>query len=85
MVWFWTNGTSELELETRYDNDTSEFVMTVRSPDGTQTSERFKSLKAFRVRLVELERRLESDHWRNTGPPLFIPEGFPNKRLRDEH
>jgi hypothetical protein len=46
MVWFWTRDTDELEVETRYDNETSEFVVNVVSrkdrrrdtPSGSRTS-----------------------------------------------
>jgi len=82
MVWFWTRSHEELQLETRYDNDTSEFVVTVISPDGPPKAERFNVLNAFRARLVLLERQLELKDWKNSGPPLFFPEGFPNRRLR---
>lgn len=84
MVWFWTRGVKELQVETRYDNVTSEFVVTVVSSDSSHTMERFKSLTAFQARLVALDRRLEAEHWKNSGPPLFIPEGFPNRRLRGD-
>jgi hypothetical protein len=83
MVWFWTRDTDELEVETRYDNETSEFVVSVVSrKDGRRDTERFKDIEAFRARLVLLERQLEAKNWRNSGPPLFIPEGFPNRRLK---
>jgi hypothetical protein len=83
MVWFWTRDTDELEVETRYDNETSEFVVNVVSrKDGRRDTERFKDIEAFRARLVLLERQLEAKNWRNSGPPLFIPEGFPNRRLK---
>jgi hypothetical protein len=81
MVWFWMRGSEQLQLETRYDNDTEEFVVTVISSDGNSRTERFTDLKAFRARLVLLEEQLEAKAWRNSGPPLLVPEGFPNRRL----
>lgn len=41
MLWFFERDDEFLKLETRYDNDTSEFVVIVRYPDGHQRSERF--------------------------------------------
>jgi hypothetical protein len=83
MVWFWTRDKDELEVETRYDNETSEFVVSVVSPkDERRDTERFKDIEAFRARLVLLERQLEAKSWQHSGPPLFIPEGFPNRRLK---
>jgi hypothetical protein len=82
MVWFWMRGDEQLQLETRYDDDTSEFVVTVNSPDGHCETERFEDMDVFRKRLILLERQLEAKNWKNSGPPLFVPEGFPNRRLR---
>jgi hypothetical protein len=82
MVWFWIRDNEELKLETRYDNDTSEFVVTVESLNGVPTTERFTNIDDFKSRLIELEHHLEADRWKNSGPPIFIPEGFPNRRLR---
>ena len=83
MMWFWTKGPSRLQVETRYDNHTAEFVVIVESTDGDHSTERFKSMRDFKARLVELEHRLESEHWTNGGPPLLAPDGFPNRRVRD--
>jgi hypothetical protein len=82
MVWFWMRGDEQLQLETGYDEDTLEFVVTVKAPDGHCETERFENIDLFRKRLIVLERQLEARRWRNSGPPLFVPEGFPNRRLR---
>lgn len=82
MVWFWTRENQVLTFETRYDNDTSEFVAELVWSDGRREIERFTDIDAFRQRLVALERRLEADRWKNSGPPIFSPEGFPNRRLK---
>jgi hypothetical protein len=83
MVWFWTRDKDELEVETRYDNETSEFIVSVVwRNDGRRDTERFKDIEAFRARLVLLERQLEAKNSQNSGPPLLIPEGFPNRRLK---
>jgi len=81
MVWFWSRAGQELHLETAFDNDTSEFVVTMVGTDGRREIERFTNLEEFRARLVAIEQRLQTDRWKNSGPPLFVPEGFPNKRL----
>lgn len=85
MVWFWMRGGESLQLETRYDNETSEFVVTVNSPDGHNRTERYKDIEAFRARLILLERQLEAKDWKNSGPPIFVPDGFPNRRLRSQY
>jgi hypothetical protein len=40
MLWFFERDDESLKLETRYDNDTSEFVVIVRHPDGREHTER---------------------------------------------
>jgi len=81
MVWFWSRSGQELHLETAFDNATSEFVVTMVWSDGRREIQRFANLEEFRTRLVAIERGLQADRWKNSGPPLFVAEGFPNKRL----
>jgi hypothetical protein len=81
MVWFWTRDQEELQFETMYDNDTAEFLVRLTFSNGTHRTERFAAIDAFKTRVQQLERELQGDRWKNSGPPLFVPEGFPNKRL----
>jgi hypothetical protein len=81
MVWFWSRAGQELQLETAFDNETSEFVVTRVWSDGRRETERFMNLEEFRARLVAIEQQLEAERWKNSGPPLLVPEGFPNKRF----
>ena len=39
MLWFFEREKESLRVETRYDNDTSEFVTVVRYPDGHEHTE----------------------------------------------
>ena len=56
MLWFFDREDESLRLETRYDNDRSEFVAVVRYPDGRERSERFSTLGDFR----RVDRRVRS-------------------------
>jgi hypothetical protein len=84
MVWLWARNEQRLRLETRYDNDALEFVMTVEWPDGTRNVERFAGVTAFRARLVEMERLLESERWMHDGPPVILTSGWPQQRQRPD-
>ena len=81
MVWFWIRDNQKLQLDTRYDNDTSEFVVTVHRFDGPEQTERFTDIAAFRARLVVLERQDESEQQTDGSRPIKITVGFPNREL----
>jgi hypothetical protein len=61
MVWFFERYEESLKLETRYDNDTREYVVIVHYPDGREEGERFTDVEEYRVRLVALENHLEKN------------------------
>jgi hypothetical protein len=77
MVWVFERSVDLRELETRYDNETSEFVLELRGPELPPQTEWFTDAEAFRVRLVALERILGDQRWRRRGPPISLPSGWP--------
>jgi hypothetical protein len=81
MVWFFTRKRERLQMDTFYDNETKEFVVRLYYPDGTRAVERFASLAHFREGIASAEKRLTADDWAQDGEPIFIPEGFPKRRL----
>ena len=85
MVWFFNRENEEMQVETHFDNETSEFVVTLRFQNGSSETERFASFERCRARLVALEHRLENDRWKNSGPPLFIAGGFRKTRVGKTH
>lgn len=80
MLWFFDRDDQHLRLETRYDNDTSEFVLIVNWPDDREETERFTDREAYRPRLVALETRFETERWVRGGPPLILLDGWPHRR-----
>lgn len=81
MLWFFERDDESLKLETRYDNDTSEFVVIVRHADGREHTERFTDSDEYGAWLETFERNLEHQHWTRHGGPVIMPDGWPNKRL----
>ena len=79
MMWFFERGSEKLELKTRYDNDTLEYVLEVVAPGDTRPAERFPDAPAIRARLVEIERELGSQQWRANGAPVVLADGWPNR------
>ena len=81
MVWFFRRQREQVQMDTFFDNETSEFVLRLHHPDGSQDVERFASLAQFREGIESTEQRLLADRWMQDGEPIFIPDGFPKRRL----
>jgi hypothetical protein len=79
MVWFYKRDRASLSIETRYDNETAEYVTVVVRPDGRRQTERFLKRESFRERLLALEQELGYERWVPDGPPHVLPDGWPNK------
>jgi hypothetical protein len=80
MLWCFERDDESLKLEMRYDNDTSEFVVIVRHPDGREQTERFTDGDEYGAWLETFERNLEDQHWTRRGV-VIMPDSWPNKRL----
>jgi hypothetical protein len=80
MLWFYTRSDQQLDVITRYDNRTAEYVLIVSSADGRCEEERFATGWRFRQRLLELESHLAADKWALRGQPRMLPDGWPRRR-----
>ena len=81
MVWFFERDQKSLRLETRYDNDASEFVVMVRYPDGREHSERFTDGDVCRRWLEAFEQNLAVQQWIERSGPIILPYGWPDRPL----
>jgi len=79
MIWFYTRDQQSLTLETRYDNDTFEYVALVVNAHGQPETRRFKTVNEFRAWLLSFENELTSERWKTEGPPHFLADGWPHK------
>jgi hypothetical protein len=79
MVWFYKRGEASLSIETRYDNESAEYVAIVVGTDGRQQTERFHTREAFRERLMALEQQFQHEQWIPDGPVHVLPDGWPDK------
>ena len=80
MIWLFERDQQSVSLETRYDNDTTEYVAIATYPDGRQETERFQDAERFRHWLQLWETQLEAEHWTRRGAPIVLPDGWPNRR-----
>jgi hypothetical protein len=79
MVWFFERDNEQIEVETRFDNTTREYVVIVRRADQQEEATRFRDADSLRIRLVKLTRELEEEDWLTSGPPVILPDGWPDK------
>lgn len=76
MIWLYERGAELLRIETRFDNDSSQFELVWHRPDGGKEAERFATEEAFRERLASIEAALKTDHWNITGAPQVLSNGW---------
>jgi hypothetical protein len=76
MVWFYTRNKQSLTLETRYDNETHEYVGILTGLGGPAITKRFPTPEAFREWLEVLQRDLAADQWTPDGLPHILPDGW---------
>jgi hypothetical protein len=79
MLWFYKRDRVSLSLETRYDNETREYVAVIVHPDGRRETERFERREAFGAWLQTFEQRLAHEHWAVDGPAHVLADGWPDK------
>jgi hypothetical protein len=71
MVWFFERDGESFEIETRFDNEAKEYVLTRRHRRRAPETERFTDVHLFGRRLETLEKQLEAEHWVQRGPVLL--------------
>jgi hypothetical protein len=76
MVWFFGRGSEKVQVQTRFDNVSREYVLEVAWSDGRIETERFHELAAFEARTKAVEQQLKSDSWVQIGGPDIVPEGW---------
>jgi len=82
MFWLYTRRGQQLDVITRYDDRTAEYVLVISSTDGRCEEERYATGVKFRRRLVELEGYLAADKWALSGQTSMrmLPDGWPDHR-----
>lgn len=70
MLWLFERDEESLNLETRYNNDTSEYVVIVRYPDGRDHSERFTDSDQCRAWLGHCDRDYVTSRHERTGTSI---------------
>jgi hypothetical protein len=62
-----------VQLVTRFDTDSGEYVLEMQWSDGLSETERFRDYGRFKDRILGLERQLAAEEWKQAGAsPQFI-------------
>jgi hypothetical protein len=76
MVWFFEREHEVTRLETRFDNDSGEYVLIIEPPNVALRTERFTSQQDFQARLVVVERQLKAQHWAQRRGVQILADGW---------
>jgi hypothetical protein len=76
MVWFFSRAGARIRLETRYDNNTREYVLDIVWPDRAPETQRFRNVDDFQARLTSLEDKLHTEQWVQAGSPELLRDGW---------
>lgn len=82
MIWLYERGMETLRVETRFNNDSSQFELIWHRPDGTTESEQFATEGEFRQRLESIEVSLKTDQWNINGSPQVLANGWKDAALK---
>lgn len=76
MIWLFERGKDVVRVETRFNNASSEYVITTTWADGRTETQSFSDHSQFTARVQALESQLSADHWTLVGSPTILPEGW---------
>ena len=76
MAWVFERDNEVIRFETRYDNETSEYVLIAHRVDGKQHVERFKDTATFQSRLDALDRQLQFEDWHAVSASVPLRDGW---------
>lgn len=76
MLWIYARGQESLRIETRFDNETGEYVLIFYRDDGNHQIERFQDPDSFGSRLEAVEQQLNTEAWHSDGPPMVLRDGW---------
>jgi hypothetical protein len=76
MIWFFTRGSAQIDIEVRRAVDPDGYELVVDYSDGSEGIERFTNPRRLVERSLTLQRQLIRDGWMPSGPGLY---GVPAK------
>jgi hypothetical protein len=81
MIWFFTRGRAQVDIEVRRLIDGETFELIVDYPDGSEGIERFTDPGKLVKRTLSLQRRLIREGWAPSGPGMRFGVSDPPARV----
>jgi hypothetical protein len=75
MIWLFERGDRVVQLVTRFDAGSGEYVLEMQWSDGLSETERFRDYVTFKTRIVDLEQQLAAEEWKQSGDSPQIISG----------
>ena len=64
MLWVYHRQDLTLQIQARFDHANKEYVLIIKPQGAAMQVERFSDAASFQLRLGQLERQLQREHWR---------------------
>ncbi len=68
MIWFFTRGPAQIDIEVRRLSESGGYALVVSHPDGTERIEAFTEPKRLIARVLEAQQQFIDDGWLPTSP-----------------
>ena len=81
MIWFFTRGRAQVDIEVRRIGEGEAFELVVDYPDGSEGIERFTNPSKLVRRTLSLQRRLIREGWVPSGPGTRFGVSHPPARV----
>jgi hypothetical protein len=82
MIWLYERDDKALQVETRVDQNTGEYVGILIWPDGRRETQRSPDAGSFREWLRRVQDELQRSCWALAGPPTLPAGGWPSRQTR---
>jgi hypothetical protein len=76
VIWFFQRAGAEMQVVTRFDQSSGDYIVEVAWPDRDKTIERYAEYEAFNRRVQRLHTELLESRWLQNGTPALISDGW---------
>jgi hypothetical protein len=64
MIWFFRGSVGALQIETRIDPVTKDYILQIEWPGRPVVIERFRDRRSFEARVLAIEGQLTAEQWK---------------------